>query len=86
MASVIAHELVETVTDPLLNAWYNGNLSENSDMCAWTFGSQVNTTATGAYWNVSLPTSGGGARNYLLQRQLAAFDSKCYINASGPVQ
>jgi len=89
MISVLAHELVETVTDPLLNAWYNGSLSENSDMCAWTFGSRLNTTSSGAYWNVNLPAaigSGGGSRNYLLQRQLAASDSKCYINATGAVQ
>ena len=86
MISVIAHELVETVTDPLLNAWYNSVGSENSDMCAWTFGSQTKLSSSGAYWNVSLPTSGGQTRNYLLQRQLGVKDSKCYINATGPVQ
>ena len=86
MVSIIAHELVETVTDPLLNAWYNPSGSENSDMCAWTFGSQTNFSSSGAYWNVSLPTSGGQTRRYLLQRQLAVKDSKCYINATGPIQ
>jgi Phosphate-induced protein 1 conserved region len=86
MVSVIAHELVETVTDPLLNAWYNSAGSENSDMCSWTFGSQVQRASNGAYWNVTLPTPNGGSRNYLLQRQLSAKDSKCYINATGPVQ
>lgn len=86
MVSIIAHELVETVTDPLLNAWYNAAGSENSDMCSWTFGSQVQRAANGAYWNVTLPTPSGGSRNYLLQRQLSAKDSKCYINATGPVQ
>jgi hypothetical protein len=85
MVSVIAHELVETVTDPLLNAWYNGAGSENSDMCSWTFGSNVRQT-NGAYWNVTLPTQNGQSRNYLLQRQLGVNDSKCYINATGPVQ
>ena len=85
MVSVIAHELVETVTDPLLNAWYNSAGSENSDMCSWTFGSQVQQTS-GAYWNVNLPTSNGQSRKYLLQRQLSAKDSKCYINATGAVQ
>jgi len=85
MISVIAHELVETVTDPLLNAWYNSVGSENSDMCAWTFGSKTKLSS-GAYWNVTLPTSGGQTRNYLLQRQLGVKDSKCFINATGPVQ
>jgi len=86
MVSVIAHELVETVTDPFLNAWYNGAGSENSDMCAWTFGSQTKVSSNGSYWNVNLPTRGGQSRNYLLQRQLGVNDSKCYINATGPVQ
>ena len=87
MISVIAHELIETVTDPYLNAWYNKDGWENSDMCAWTFGSALQqNTSTGAYWNVSLPKPSGGNRNYLLQRQLSNKDSKCYINASGPIQ
>ena len=86
MVSTIAHELAETVTDPLMNAWYQRSGAENSDMCAWTYGSQIQKTATGAYWNVSLPTPSGGSRNYLLQRQLSVKDSKCYINAAGPVQ
>jgi Phosphate-induced protein 1 conserved region len=86
MVSVIAHEMVETTTDPLLNAWYNGSGSENADMCAWTFGSQTQQITTGAYWNVNLLTKSGGSRNYLLQRQLGVKDSKCYINATGPVQ
>lgn len=85
MISVIAHELVEAVTDPYLNAWYNASGAENSDMCSWTFGSQLKLT-NGAYWNVTLPTRTGGTRNYLLQRQLGVADSKCYINATGPVQ
>ena len=85
MVSVIAHELVEAVSDPYLNAWYNASGYENSDMCSWTFGSQLKLT-NGAYWNVNLPTRSGSTRNYLLQRQLGASDSKCYINATGPVQ
>lgn len=85
MTSVLAHELVETVTDPLLNAWYNSNGAENSDMCAWTFGSRLLQSSNGAYYNVQLPTS-TGTRNYLLQRQLSASTSKCYIDANGPVQ
>ena len=37
MASVFAHELVEMITDPLLNAWYDRLGEENADKCAWTF-------------------------------------------------
>ena len=69
MASVIAHELSETVTDPTLNAWYDNNGNENADKCAWTFG--VTFAATnGSRANVTL-----GKYNYLIQQN--------WINASG---
>jgi hypothetical protein len=90
MISVIAHELEETVTDPLLNAWYNRQQNENGDMCAWTFGSKpqvvksADPTTNGSYYNVTLPTpTAGGTRNYLIQRALARSNSKCYVSASG---
>jgi len=86
MVSVIAHELEESVTDPLLNAWYDANGSENADKCAWTFGSSQTLLPSGAYANAVLPTSTGGPRNYLVQRALAPQDSKCYINASNRAQ
>ncbi len=69
MASVIAHELEEMVTDPNLNAWYDTRGYENADKCAWTFGS-VTLLPSGAYYNMTL-----GARNYLIQRN--------WVNASG---
>src|SRR5439155_458117 len=34
MASIIAHELEEAVTDPDLNAWYDRRGYENADKCA----------------------------------------------------
>ncbi len=86
MVSVIAHELEETVTDPLLNAWYDGSGQENGDMCAWTFGGAQTALSNGSYSNVTLPTSTGTTRPYLLQRALAVSDSKCYVNATGNVQ
>ncbi len=33
---VEGHELAETITDPLLNAWYDAGGEENGDLCAWT--------------------------------------------------
>jgi hypothetical protein len=69
MASVIAHELEEAVTDPDLNAWYDRRGYENADKCAWSFGTQY-TTANGAKANMKL-----GARDYLIQRN--------WVNASG---
>ena len=38
MASIIAHELEEAVTDPDLNAWFDSLGYENADKCAWNFG------------------------------------------------
>ena len=62
MASVIAHELEETVTDPDLNAWYDGRGYENADKCAWNFGT-TSTTSTGAKVNMAL-----GSRSFLIQQ------------------
>jgi hypothetical protein len=69
MASIIAHELEEAVTDPNLNAWFDTRGFENADKCAWTFGSTY-TTSNGAAANMKL-----GARDYLIQRN--------WVNASG---
>jgi Phosphate-induced protein 1 conserved region len=69
MASLIAHELEESVTDPDLNAWYDQRGMENADKCAWTFGT-VYKTSNGAYANMLL-----GGKDYLIQRN--------WVNASG---
>jgi hypothetical protein len=69
MASIIAHELEETVTDPDLNAWYDTRGRENADKCAWTFGS-TSTAANGSKYNMTL-----GSRNYLIQQN--------WVNALG---
>ena len=83
MVSVIAHEMEEAATDPLLNAWYDSRGSENADKCAWTFGSSQVQLPSGAYYNVTLPASSTPARNYLVQRALGQSTSKCYVNSSG---
>jgi hypothetical protein len=69
MASVIAHELSEAVTDPLLNAWYDKDGEENADKCAFTFG-EIYTAANGSGANVQL-----GSRDFLIQQN--------WINAKG---
>lgn len=79
MASVIAHELEETNTDPNLNAWYDSSGAEDADKCAWTFGASLLQTATGAYYNMTLPTKSGGTRPFLIQRELDV-NSLCYVN------
>ncbi|HET8997138.1 MAG TPA: hypothetical protein VFN42_10775 [Acetobacteraceae bacterium] len=68
MASVIAHELFETITDPTGRAWFdsvNGSSTnglEGADMCAWNFGTVSNSG--GANYNVTM-----NGTNYLLQQQ-----------------
>ncbi len=69
MASIIAHELEEAVTDPDLNAWYDRRGYENADKCAWTFGTTA-IAGNGSQYNMTL-----GSRNYLIQRN--------WVNASG---
>lgn len=90
MASVIAHELIETVTDPTGTAWWDSqtgsstNGYENADMCAWNFGS-VYRTGNGSYANYS-----SGGRNYLLQQEwvntgggLGYAGGKCAMSSAG---
>jgi len=62
MASVLAHELEEAVTDPDLNAWYDRRGQENADKCAWTFGTESNAS-NGSKYNVVL-----GGKDYLIQQ------------------
>lgn len=83
MASVLTHELEEALTDPDLNAWYDANGAENADKCAWTFGASQSQAANGAFYNVSLTNPANNvSRNFLLQRNLKATDSKCYVDSS----
>ena len=62
MASIIAHELEESVTDPNLNAWYDNAGNENADKCAWTFGA-TSAASNGSRYNVTL-----GGHQYLIQQ------------------
>jgi hypothetical protein len=69
MASIIYHELSETVSDPQLNAWYDSRGYENGDKCAWTFGTTYKS-ANGGTANVKL-----GGLDWLIQQN--------WVNASG---
>ena len=70
MASVIAHELSEAVTDPDLDAWYQDSTGEeNGDICAWGFGSTFNAP------NGARANSVFRARNFLIQQN--------YVNRGG---
>lgn len=74
MASVLAHELEEAVTDPQLNAWYDRSGYENADKCAWTFGTQ-STATNGSKYNVTF-----GGRQWLLQRNWKASTQACTMS------
>src|SRR5437868_11142888 len=75
MISVVAHELEEATTDPdPRSGWADSGGAENADKCAWTFGQTQGQASNGAFYNVTL-----GARNFLIQRNLSATDSRCYI-------
>jgi hypothetical protein len=69
MASILAHELEETVTDPLGTAWYDSQGEENGDKCAWTYGTE-HTASNGSKYNVTL-----GGKEWLIQQN--------WVNASG---
>ena len=69
MASTIAHELEETVTDPNLDAWFDSGGEEIADKCAWNFGTTY-TVSNGSIANMNL-----GGNNYLIQQD--------WVNASG---
>jgi hypothetical protein len=81
MASIVSHELVEAVTDPLGNAWYDRKGYENADKCAWTFGTEY-AASNGGKANVHLGVPAdadagtpGNERDYLIQRN--------WVNAGG---
>ncbi len=53
MASVMAHETEEAISDPDLNAWYDSSGNENADKCAWKWG-PTQTAANGSKYNQTL--------------------------------
>ena len=61
MASVMVHEIDESLQDPFLSAWYDATGAESADKCVWTFGT-VSEVGTARY-NVVL-----GSTKYLIQQ------------------
>jgi hypothetical protein len=51
MVNVAAHELSESISDPLISAWYDSSGQEVGDKCAWQFGSPV-TLSNGIPWQI----------------------------------
>ncbi|HSR09595.1 MAG TPA: hypothetical protein VLM42_20860, partial [Bryobacteraceae bacterium] len=85
MASTIAHELDEIVTDPNLDAWYDSGGNEVADKCAWNFGSTYTVSSNGSTANINL-----GGNNYLIQQNwvnavVNGQNGECGLSASpGP--
>jgi hypothetical protein len=52
LGNVSGHELSEMLTDPQLNAWYDSGGAENSDKCAWAFGSDFVTFRNRSTWKI----------------------------------
>jgi hypothetical protein len=52
IANVSGHELSEALTDPHLDAWYDASGAENSDKCAWLFGSSLLSFSNGSQWRI----------------------------------
>jgi Phosphate-induced protein 1 conserved region len=73
MVNIVAHELEEAVTDPLLSAWYDNGGQENADKCAWNFGPSY-TTANGSKANMRL---GDGKDYYIQQNWLNVGNGSC---------
>jgi hypothetical protein len=73
MLSVYAHELVEAVSDPQLNAWYDRSGYENADKCAWQWGTYYysGATTTGYYNEVV------GSKKYLIQMNWDPTTGRC---------
>ena len=65
MASVMVHEVDETLTDPSLSAWYDSVGAESADKCIKTYGT-LYTVGTARY-NVQL-----GSLKYLIQQNWLA--------------
>jgi hypothetical protein len=59
--NTLAHEVEETTTDQMGNAWYDRIGYENADKCAWNFGATSNN-GTGVY-NIVV-----GSKDFLVQQ------------------
>ena len=61
--NTLAHEIEETTTDAMGNAWYDNRGYENADKCAWTWGT-VLTAANGGKYNMTF----ADGKQYLVQQ------------------
>jgi hypothetical protein len=76
--NVASHEQNESITDPLVNAWYDSAGYEDGDKCAWIFGS-----ATGGSGNALYNQTIDG-HNYYVQQEWNNAGSNCVQSTSPP--
>jgi hypothetical protein len=72
MANVTAHELVEAVSDPELNAWFDSRGNENADKCNFVFGTTTPESNSSSS-NVSI-----GSSRYLIQQNWSPVSNGCF--------
>jgi len=68
LVNVTAHEVQETISDPLLNAWFDASNAENGDKCAWSYGHSSVLFGTSKFkvqsqWSNAAYASGKGYKN-----------------------
>jgi hypothetical protein len=61
--NTLVHEVEETTTDMMGNAWYDRRGYENADKCAWTWGTTQVDATTGGTYNVVV-----GGKRFLVQQ------------------
>ena len=69
--NVTSHENIETITDPLGNAWFDSSGEEIGDKCAWTFGANLGGSS-GAEYNEQISSG-----NYWMQQEWSNASSGC---------
>jgi len=78
MANVTAHELVEAVSDPELNAWFDSRRNENADKCNFVFGTTT-PELNGSRSNVTI-----GSSTYLIQQNWSPVSNGCFSAVPPP--
>jgi hypothetical protein len=78
MANVTAHELVEAVSDPELNAWFDSRRNENADKCNFVFGTTT-PELNGSQSNMTI-----GSSTYLIQQNWSPVSNGCFSAVPPP--
>ena len=71
--NVTSHEANETITDDLLNAWYDNRGNEIGDKCAWNFGTALGNNGHGSYNQVI------NGHDYYMQQEWSNAKSGCVL-------